>query len=383
MYKGVKRFYFYLTYFLNLLRKKIYFDGDVKELSFGFESDSYFGYFDDFPENGDLVAFNAIVKSNRIRYLKSRVSIVVYSISKRTFKVIGHSRAFNFQQGSRLRWVSGLLFYNDVDEEGTGLIKCWNPLTNDISSYEGLAADFVSTTEVISFSYLGLKDNKYEYSYPNLLHEDVSSFEIIKLDIVSGTKLMLCDSDCLRDARNANKQFSKRYINHLLVSPEKDRFIFLLRYENNKEKWDYLMLGSTSVKNVSILAEGYFSHFAWKDNDNIVFYGKINGLRGYFLFNILSLEVSKLPIRDHLDGHMSIDGNEMVYDTYPGWNGRKELWLYNFDSCQSRRLGCFRNNPSYFGPSRCDLHPRVKDNLIYIDSNHNGRRRLYRLQYES
>jgi hypothetical protein len=383
MYNFVKKLYFYCTYLFNLLGKKYYFEGEVLELFLHPNFDSFYGYFDNYPQNGDLIAFNSMADSKGLSPLLAKVDIVVYSISKGTYEIIDSSRAFNYQQGSRLRWVSNKLYYNDIDDEGQGLIKCWDPATNRISVTVGLAADFISSSEAISFSYLGLKNNKFEYSYPNLHFENTLELEITRHDLINGQSEVLYNRDSILNVTAETEVFTKRYINHLLMSPEKDKFLFLLRYENAGKKWDFLVLGSVNHEEIEVLSKGYFSHCAWKDNVTIVFYGIIDGHRGYYILNVVTGDVNKLPIRDNQDGHMSVFGSKMIYDTYPGWNGYKELWLYDFTSSESRRIGYFRNNPSYFGVSRCDLHPRFSKDFIFIDSNHDGRRRLYRLDFKT
>ena len=89
-------------------------------------------------------------------------------------------------------------------------------------------------------------------------------------------------------------------------------------------------------------------------------------------------------LKDFGDGHPSFLGNIILFDSYPDRSRMQHLYIYNADSDGIDDIGSFLSPLRFFGPTRCDLHPKWSSNSkdIFIDSTHEGKRGLYKLYFK-
>lgn len=76
------------------------------------------------------------------------------------------------------------------------------------------------------------------------------------------------------------------------------------------------------------------------------------------------------------NGHQSFlpsNADIMISDTYPKDNFLT-LFSYNAKTDEARVLQVFERAPGFTGEFRVDLHPRVTDKFVIVDTPQNGRR---------
>tara|TARA_B100001123_G_C14883851_1_gene857041 strand:- start:184 stop:552 length:369 start_codon:yes stop_codon:yes gene_type:complete len=110
---------------------------------------------------------------------------------------------------------------------------------------------------------------------------------------------------------------------------------------------------------------------------------KVLGLN-YFHLNVSTKE--KKVFHEQLlskfgDGHPSFNSGLMIFDTYPNKSRMKELVLFDSNNNKMEIIGEFFEDFRYYKQTRCDLHPRwsFDSKNIFIDSVHEGKRYLYRI----
>ena len=188
----------------------------------------------------------------------------------------------------------------------------------------------------------------------------------------------------LIELKKTPSMFNARHkVNHIVLSPLKERVMFMHRWINNGKKEDRLYVYDFCTKELSLVSDfGMVSHCYWYGEDKIV--GYMNGPErkpGYYLINLSTGIIERMSdlIQSFGDGHPSICGDEMIFDTYPNKKtGLKSLYLFNIKTDVLILLGQFKE-PFYFcGESRCDLHPRfITPDLLSIDSTHTKKRSFY------
>ena len=131
-----------------------------------------------------------------------------------------------------------------------------------------------------------------------------------------------------------------------------------------------------SDKSLSTLFEGELvSHYAFLSDTTLLIYLRHKGQESYHELNLLSGELKKsvleLPDRD---GHPTVAATHIVTDTYPNIWGQQKLVI--IDKETKRKVEEEYNHPPYyFGPTRCDLHPRIDEGLVLFDTVSSGRRK--------
>jgi Tol biopolymer transport system component len=125
------------------------------------------------------------------------------------------------------------------------------------------------------------------------------------------------------------------------------------------------------------------SHCYWYDDSNIFAYLRDRSIGdNYYLVDIHSTQkkkVGKGGIDLFGDGHPSVHGNKILFDTYPDKSRMKHLFIYNVETANLNELGEFYESFDYYGETRCDLHPRFSfdGKKVFFDSVHEGKRNLY------
>lgn len=189
---------------------------------------------------------------------------------------------------------------------------------------------------------------------------------------------------------------AKHYFNHLLVSPDGSRFVFLHRwFKPGARKFRTRMFtcrpdgGDLRV----VVDSGHASHFIWRDPDHILVCCSDTGAPSMLLVNVHSREIQEIE-SDRLpspDGHFSYlpehDHEWIVTDGGGGtMSGERmrDLALYHLPTERVELIGSFYLPERYEGEQRVDLHPRSNRNgtRIVIDSAHEGGRQLFLIDIE-
>lgn len=359
--------------------------------------ESFFGYYDKCPSNGKgLVLFHSS-DFDTSKPPQEADHIDVNLMNEDTGKIIwaSQSKAFNWQQGSRLQWLTDKSFiYADFDQISKKYISKVVD-TNDfsITKYNFAVQDGFQTKYFLSLNYRRLRTLRPDYGYFCLSKmskaelEELSMDGIWKVNLETHSENLLVSLDVIC-AFEEKKEFKEAVhkVNHIQINPSGNCFVFLHRYFINGKRFDRFLLADSITGKLTSLSESILvSHFYWLNSYEIIVYlaDDIKG-EGYFILNILNKSkklISKLS--NYGDGHPSGINNIIVTDTYPNRAGMQSLFLLEeLDETKPKLLGTFYHPLKFDGESRCDLHPRLDWNrkVVYFDTVYSGKRQLYKLE---
>lgn len=390
----IKYIYSYVSYLLNKSEVELVSDFDSVAIKYN-DDETFFGYYDHSPlsENGKNIIFNSTsydTSKNPSHF--DIVNICLYNVSKKESIKLTETRAFNWQQGSRLIWLNDDSFiYNDYEndcyiskvyslEEDRVISKFDRPIY-DVNGHIAVSIDFRRLTAL-----------RPDYGYFShdidgfILNDEALKVELIDLDTGSINLLFDFDKYLYKTAQTFNIETIHKF-NHLMLSPSGKKLMFIHRYYSNNIRHDRLVCYSLELDSFDILTSvGIVSHCFWYDDNNIYgYFTDHNSVVAYNKVNLLNKEIIKISDKlDNLgDGHPNIINKEkMVSDTYPNKSRMKELFIYDFDDDKKTVLASIFEPIKFFGESRCDLHPRFSydANYVFFDSVHTGKRHLYMMR---
>jgi hypothetical protein len=311
---------------------------------------------------------------------------------------LGESRAWNWQQGSMLQWLPGSnseIIWND--RQGNRFVshildvKTGKKRTLSAPVYAlapdarwAVAPDFRRLNDTRpGYGYAGLPDPNQHLLAP----EDAG---IWRLNLRSGKQqLILSFAQAVKITDpSADWTGAKHWFNHLLVSPNGSRFIFLHRWRGPTEGKGFatrMFTANPDGTGLYVLDPfGKTSHFIWRDPRHVLAWAwhPSHGEK-FYLYEDRTASVQVVgPEVMTVNGHCSyLPSNRWILnDTYPDKQRNQNPYLY--DTREGRRvpLGHFHSPPEYAGEWRCDLHPRFSPDgrKVIIDSPHGGQgRQMY------
>ena len=317
---------------------------------------------------------------------------------------LGESRAWNWQQGCMLQWLPGSkteVIWND--RQGDRFISYI--LDTKTGKKRTIPAPIYAVspdgTWAVSPDFRRLNDTRPGYGYaglpdPHANLQAPADAGIWKVDLRTGRqKLIFSFADAAR-IPNPHGDFgqAKHWFNHLLVSPDGRRFIFLHRWRGPKEGKSFATRMFTANANGSQLhvidPYGKTSHFIWRDPRHVLAWAwhPSQGDKFYLYQDQTTRAEAVAPGVMTVNGHCSyLPGNRWILnDTYPDKQRMQHPYLYNLATNLQHPLGHFYSAPEYTGEWRCDTHPRFSPDgrKVVIDSAHGGNgRQLYMIDIGS
>jgi hypothetical protein len=332
------------------------------------------------------------------------------------WRELGTSRAWGWQQGCMLQWRppdSQEVLWNDR-ENGPGGPRFVSHVLDVASgrrrtlprpvyavSPDGrwaVGADFGRIQRLRpGYGYQGVPDAHTDERAPR-----DSGIYRMDLDTGAGDLVVPLAELAAIPFAHADLSTATHYVNHLLVAPGSERFLFLHRWRPHPDSPDvarYRDAGGFGTRMFTVNRDGsdlyaldpsgYTSHFVWDDAHHVTAWTRPAGRpAGFYRFRDRTQEVE--PVGAGImteNGHNTYvpgTGNAWILnDTYPS-RGRREQTLYLFHEPSGRKvvLGRFHAPPEYAGEWRVDLHPRSSRDgtKVCIDSTHGGNgRQLYLL----
>lgn len=380
---GQKNFALFRAFILttkNMLKPKIECSLPYKFLSLK-DAHVFFGYYD--IQQLSVDEEKALVHVVNLGATTEEATIGYYDLEGR-FNKLCKTKAWNWQQGARLRWHpndSDLIIYNDFVKDSyvtkvfsitkRELVNTYDRAFYDIDSkfHYGLSLNFSRLQRLRpGYGYINCKDSTEGVAIPK-------NDGIFRTNLETGeTELIIPYEIVTNEIENKNEY--EHYFNHISFSPDGMRFIFFHIYQKfNNNVWKTrLICSDTNGDNLIILEEeNKVSHYCWKgSNELIVTCYDEKGKQFYEIIDINSGEKSML-IGDALtlDGHPTLRNNGLfVTDTYPDRNSFQKLIICdNYDCINemaiSHEISLF-HSPFLEGEKRCDLHPRVSNSGRYI-----------------
>jgi len=344
---------------------------------------SFFGYYDKYPERNGRVLFHSIRDND-----SEKLDIAIKDIeTDKSLRILGNTCSFNWQQGSRLMWLNdNEVIFNDYIEGKPSCIRV--SLDGEITRYPFSIHDCYLDKFSLTLNYARLTRYSPDYGY------EVARFELLD-DMNDGiwynslidnkSKLLVSLSQCKSIIRGDDQSHLSHWINHIMISPEGDKCIFIYRFKKYGKRRDSLMLLNLNNNELSVLKnDSFVSHMSWENNENLI--GYLTGPCGkaYYRICIYNNHWDLVLNNNRGDGHPTVVDNLLITDTYPGLNRTKELYIYNINNRRTRNVALFEESMRFWGPTRCDLHPKIKNNPreIYIESVHEGLRNLYKIYDE-
>lgn len=313
---------------------------------------------------------------------------------------LGSSTAWGWQQGCMLQWIPGSrteVIWNDR-EEGSYVSRILDVNTGRLrtvpSAVYALGPD---GTWAVSTDFRRLNDTRPGYGYTGLPdpHERElapASEGIWKVDLVTGERELLFSLAEAAAVPNPHSDTAgkKHYFNHLLVSPDGARLIFLHRWRfppgaGKGFGTRMFTIGSDGSNPYVLDPYGRTSHFIWRDAEHVLAWA-LHPSHGekFYLYRDETDEVEVLaPEVMPRNGHCTyLPGNRWILnDTYPDAERLQHPYLYEVSSGRRVPLGHFHSPPEYTGEWRCDTHPRCSPDgtKVVIDSPHGGEGRQLHL----
>ena len=367
----------------------------IKKISLS-GKESYFGYYDKSPINmtNEYIVFQSTnIDTKNIPDNNIPVDIVIYDVVNENYEKISTSNTYNWQQGAKLMWIDKYKFiYNDFDYVRNKYIsKIFDIKLKKNSVIDYPIYDCYEDEFAIGLNFERLNIVRADYSYSNMgLDIDWSNnydgLYLIDLKRNSSKLIVTIESIVKLNFKESMKG-AKHQFNHVMISPDGRRMMFMHRwFLNDGRRYDTLYVSNVDGTDIRVVADNdMVSHCFWHDDKHIFAYLRDASIGDkYYMINIDSLKkelVGKDIIDKFGDGHPNISGNKVIFDTYPDKSRMKSLYLYNYDDKNLEKLGEFLESFSFYGETRCDLHPRFSYDAkkIFFDSVHTGKRQLYML----
>jgi len=401
--KNVCALIHYIIYYFNrfIIQRKfknVYLNNYVKfvKLDLPKKKNTFFGYYNisPFNINGDMLF--CMTNSDSIRNCgKNLLEIYIYKFNK-GYNFLTSTNSWNWQQGCMLQWINNkdtIIFnkfsnenneyYSEIRNINTG--KCRN-IDKPIYSVSK-NGDFA-----LSLDFSRLASLRSDYGYFNKkVSENIDNIDsaIWFIDILDNRISPILNFQDIIDFEYSDRfSDSIHWVNHIDISPDNSRFMFLHRWRSNNNdktvRHTRLLTANINGKDLYCLADDEMvSHCSWKDSKHIVSFcrKKAFGDRYYLLedktnnFNIFKHKKLKQ------DGHPSFlpYSDWLLTDTYPDKSRMSEIILYNIKNNKLYIIGKFFQPLKNIGECRCDLHPRCDRTGRYIsfDSCHDRKRGFY------
>lgn len=310
---------------------------------------------------------------------------------------VGETTALNYPQGARQQWMAdtelftvnnrvGDVWGTDLYDASTNKLVDRFEATTHMLSKDGRFAyglDYARLFRLGGYGYTGIADKGEGEALP-------SDSGITKMDMQTRKVELLVSVRQVAECGCSGQipLFGHHFLTHLSVSPDSSRIAFLHRYPlADGGEMSRLMTIGCNGTGLRCLAQGFLSHFDWKDNNHIYIFGRANSSLDSLRSNpILSNPVvmfglrmakktvkliigknkaiaastnSFLIVTDSdepcitafakdiipVDGHpMTCPANSdwCVNDTYPNAEGIRDLMLYSFGQDLRIDLGKFK-----------------------------------------
>ena len=364
--------------------------------------ESFFGYYDKSPQNpeGYILCNSSDAPTYKNPNPNEPLNITLFSPDDfQNPEYVARTTAYNWQQGARLQWLDADLFiFNDFDSDKKRYIArvFSKSSSQEINRFNFPVQDSFKKDYFLSLNYQRLLTFSSDYGYHNLppletgerQNHDNDGIWFVDYKSGKGSLLLSLTKIVTYKAKDIFPG-ADHYVNHIMIAPGGNHFIFLHRYLVNDRRYDRLMLADRDGQNLSVLADNEMvSHCCWIDQKNIL--GYLNNSRGEAGFYIINIDNGNFQsynngkLDSQGDGHPHACNNWFVCDSYPDKSRMQYLHLNNLKTGEQIHLGDFFHGFKYQGQTRCDLHPRFSPDgqRVFFDSVFSGKRQLYMMDID-
>ncbi len=384
---------------------KIRFEGEIIRVSPDDpEHEYFFGYYDKSPWDADDRYMLCIRANDTWSDVSPRDKADIMLIdtqrpendSQRVRK-IAETRAWNVQQSCMLQWLGpdfrSRIIYNDC-RDGR---YCSVILSLDTMEEKVIQAPVYTVsadgTFALTLDFSRLYNLRPGYGYYNVPEKtegialpDATAIWRVDFESDKVTALLTYkDFATFQPRPEMQEDGSVHKVNHLMLSPNGERFMLLYRWFNGQRKYTRLITCNTDGTDLYVLSDDdMVSHCFWKNNSVILaFENKKNTGPGYYLMKDKTQKYMHCWPQFSNDGHPSYSPNRkyIVTDSYPNRARIASINLMDGDEKKAENITVARVFApfKYDNDTRCDLHPRWnrKGDKVCFDSVFEGRRGLY------
>ena len=365
----------------------------------------WFGYYDklEFDPTDRFVLSNEVGFEHRTPKATDTIRVgMVDTHNDDKWIGLGQSQAWGWQQGCMLQWRPSAedgkteVVWNDregdkhvcrvLDVNSMQLRTLPKPIYSlSPDGKSAITADFSRIQRMRpGYGYVGLEDPYRDDRAPR-------ESGVWKMDMNTGKSQLIFSLADAAEIPHRGKSLDDKwhYFNHLLVSPDSNRFIVLHRWRSNGE--DSNPTGGFTTRMFTVAMDGseryildpsgHTSHFIWRDSRHVCAWTKPLGKRAaFYVFqdqtrDFESVGEGVMTRNGHNTYVPNTDNEWILNDTYPDRVTREQKpYLFHVPSGKKVELGGFRSPPEYKGEWRCDTHPRSSNDgkTVAIDSPHTG-----------
>lgn len=386
--KNAAKYGYYLVFdTLGWLFGKASLISDYEVLTLDPKNADFFGYFTSrqfSPDGRYLIACKVTGSSCHIN---------TFTLEGDFIATMGQSETWTWQQGPMAQWLlSGLVVFNTLADDGQLVGQVVDPASGE-KLFQTLPVQCLGQRSdvLISLNYCRLAKNGTEYgysigSYP-IPCDDLESDGIWYQELLPDSlpRMVVSIADCVRHWQGKIDANALYEINHVQFSPDDTRAAFILRCRKNGVKSALYVIDLKSKLLCRAGTGDIVSHFCWSSPESIlVWASNVDGQTAYYraAFDDLTSEARLELVSQVLDGHPTVIGDgTFITDTYPDrWRHQR---LLQISGTQSVEIGSFYSPLRFFGPDRCDLHPRLgRDGIVSIDTTYSGKRQCVLVKCE-
>jgi hypothetical protein len=358
-----------------------------------------FGYYDKSPwdASGTRMIYLRVNEANKFTASDNYADIILKNLITKKEEVIAQTHSWNVQQGCMLQWIGPKylddIIYNDFrDGQYCSVILNISsgnekilPMPVYSVSNDGTIALTLDFSRLNSFrpgyGYINLKDETINDKYPD-------SPCIWRMNLNDGDIKPLFTYKSLfniKPQEGMSDAFHK--VNHIMINPSGNRFMFLHRWILNGVKYDRLITSNIEGEDLFILLDDdMVSHCNWKGDKTIIAWANTHEYGNHYYElkdktkNLFILAKDELKV----DGHPSYspNGRYIITDTYPDFKKKQSLILYDIETQKIMKVAEVYSNIKYKNDTRCDLHPRWKrdSSEICFDGAQGEHRQVYTLK---
>lgn len=334
--------------------------------------ETFFGYYDLQSLSDDGSKLLSIVVDGDI------ADIGFFEVATKEFRKIANTRAWNWQMGARMRWFESgkSVLFNDFN--GTDFIS----RVVDISGkelaqfpYPIFDVDLVSKTAYFC-DFTILHHLREGYGYPNkgVAFEDYyksteNALFVFRLGEMNAKPILtIKELQRLEPKNDAAGKY--HYINNITINSANGDVMFFHLWTDGKGSWkNRMVFVDSNGKLIRIISDfDRASHYTWKDEDHILVSVYLGKRAEYRLYDY---KTGEWDIVDGIktDGHPSfLNKRFFITDTYSNRCAMQSIYLCDLKEHTYRNFFSIHHNTEKIGVERCDLHPRIKGNLVNIDS---------------
>jgi len=367
-----------INYFKSLVSKeeKINVNSTYSYEIIGKGENVFSGYYDLNPIKNNKHLLHRLPKGNK--FGKDSIDICYYDLSTKEIIPITTSKAWNYQQGSRLRWSNvyeNSIYFNDF-VNGDYVCKLFNITTKEEKIINHPLYD-ISLDEKygisVNFELLHKCRPGYGYNSKGFMKKELDKDGLYLVDLESGESKLIVSFKTLVNRLDKDVLYT-HYLNHISFSKDGKKVMFFHLWDANGSRHSELCIYDIELCDYFVLEdEALVSHYTWKNDEELLITCVYNDSEQYRLYD---LKTKKYDILDNLsrDGHPTyVDDNTFVSDTYP-LNNYQKLFMYDCTTNNTFDICRVFANPLLIDDKRCDLHPKLCNNHISIDSTLYGNR---------